>query len=156
MGKNCKPIALVDYDTGEVIEVYQDISMAADDNFLNEATIRTAIRERCGKIPLRQIAFRYINDEEKSMNKVVRMAVEKMGKEIEQVVVMEELAELQKEISKMIRGKGNRIRLIEEMADVAVGFETLKYIHGISDKDLERYVERKASRLHERLQDGTA
>ena len=41
----------------------------------------------------------------------------KNGKEVISVVAIEECSELQKEITKMMRERGNKMNLLEEMAD---------------------------------------
>ena len=67
------------------------------------------------------------------------------------IIVMEELAELQKEISKFIRRKGDRIGLLEELADVIVCTEYIKDICCISDKELKKMIKIKAERLSNQL-----
>lgn len=54
------------------------------------------------------------------------------------IIGMEELSELQKEISKAIRGKLDRIGLIEEIIDVEHTIDVLKNIFQISNQELER------------------
>ena len=54
------------------------------------------------------------------------------------IIGMEELSELQKEISKAIRGKLDRIGLIEEIIDVGHTIDVLKNIFQISNQELER------------------
>ena len=51
---------------------------------------------------------------------IMRSAIRKNGKVMQTVVAIEEMSELQKELSKFIRGKGNRDNLIEEVADVLI------------------------------------
>lgn len=64
-----------------------------------------------------------------------------------QIIVMEELAELSKEVSKFVRLKGNRDALLEEMADVLIGIDYLKEIHDISDEELNKAIAIKLYRL---------
>ena len=54
------------------------------------------------------------------------------------IIVMEELAELQQEISKTIRGKGDRTHLLEEMSDVYLGIKYLQEIFDIDDRTIAR------------------
>ena len=70
------------------------------------------------------------------------------------VIAMEEMSELQKEISKCLRGKGNRSDLLQEMADVYI---CLAYVQAIcaedpefafSDDDLDRAIDTKLLRCH--------
>lgn len=58
------------------------------------------------------------------------------------IIGMEELSELQKEISKAIRGKLDRIGLIEEIIDVEHTIDVIKNVFNISNQELEkvRYV----------------
>lgn len=66
------------------------------------------------------------------------------------IIVMEELAELSQELSKAIRGKGNRIDLIEELADVYLGVKYVQEIFDISDETLARAANVKLYRQNER------
>jgi len=66
-------------------------------------------------------------------------------------VVMEEFAELQQEVSKQIRGYGDKIGLLEEMADAYICLEFLKSIFHISESDVLRAVEVKLKREDDNL-----
>lgn len=66
------------------------------------------------------------------------------------LIVMEEFAELQKEISKFLRNKGDRISLIEELADVALNIEYIKNICKISDEELTKAINVKLERQNKR------
>lgn len=63
------------------------------------------------------------------------------------IIVMEELAELSQEVSKMARGIGNKTGLLEEMADVALGLAYLQDIGGVSTLDLYKAINTKLDRL---------
>ena len=63
------------------------------------------------------------------------------------IIVMEELSELQKEVSKQIREQGDIVSLTEEMADVALGVIYLQEICGITTEDMEVTVH-KSERSH--------
>ena len=70
-------------------------------------------------------------------------------------VAMEELAELQQEVSKKIRGSGDKIGLLEEMADVYICLEFLKSIFNIHESDVFRAIDVKLEReeaLQKRLE----
>lgn len=67
------------------------------------------------------------------------------------IITIEELSELQKEVSKELRSKGDRIAILEEMADVNVCMMYLKELLNISDDDIERAVQVKIERLEEVL-----
>lgn len=59
---------------------------------------------------------------------VKKKAVEYRGIETTGIICMEEMAELQQQISKYLRGCGDRLCLLEEMADVYI---CLKYIEKV-------------------------
>ena len=54
------------------------------------------------------------------------------------IIGMEELSELQKELSKAIRGKIDRVGLIEEIIDVEHTINVIKNVFQISNQELER------------------
>lgn len=63
------------------------------------------------------------------------------------LIAMEELSELQQEISRMARGKnGSIIGMVEEMADVCISMERLKRVFGISTNDLYKAINVKIDR----------
>lgn len=64
---------------------------------------------------------------------------------------MEELAELTKEISKHLRGKGNLYSILEELADVQLGIYYVQEICKIKDEDLHRAMNVKMKRLEQVL-----
>lgn len=66
------------------------------------------------------------------------------------IIVMEELAELQQEISKFLRNKGDKIGLIEELADVLLGVGYVKDICNISDEDIIKALNVKMERQNKR------
>lgn len=71
-----------------------------------------------------------------------------IGREKEVLVIcMEELAELQQEISKIFRGKTSRIGLIEEIGDVILLLESIKEICDISTLEVNRAMNVKLGRL---------
>lgn len=69
------------------------------------------------------------------------------------VVAIEELAELQKELTKALRGKLNPEHLTEEMADVTIMLDQLMMMYGIDRERLEQIMDEKLSRL-ERIMGG--
>lgn len=54
------------------------------------------------------------------------------------IIGMEELSELQKELSKAIRGKLDRVGLIEEIVDVEHTIDVIKNVFQISNQELEK------------------
>lgn len=66
------------------------------------------------------------------------------------IIIMEELAELQQELSKALRGKGNRMSLIEELADTYLSVKYTQEIFDVSDETLAKAVNVKLNRQNER------
>lgn len=66
------------------------------------------------------------------------------------IIIMEELAEFQQELSKALRGKGDRMSLIEELADTYLSVKYTQEIFDISDETLARAVNVKLNRQNER------
>lgn len=52
------------------------------------------------------------------------------------LVCAEECGELSQELIKSIRGKYDRVGLLEEAADIAVGLKTIQEVFNISDEEL--------------------
>ena len=74
----------------------------------------------------------------------------KNGKEVISVLAIEECSELQKEITKMMRERGNKMNLLEEMADVYICLAELRWCYGITDHDLSSMIMRKIIRTYAR------
>lgn len=68
------------------------------------------------------------------------------------VIVMEELAELQQQLSKYIRGKEDFECLVEELGDVMLGIYYVQEICGISDEMLHKAMNVKLERQDNRNQ----
>ncbi|MBC8589348.1 hypothetical protein H8707_14105 [Tissierellaceae bacterium BX21] len=81
---------------------------------------------------------------------IYKRALDKWGTELQIVMVFEEVAELQKELSKCLRGKDNRLEIAEEIADVEIMLAQMKILFGIHEA-VERHKEYKIKRLEERL-----
>lgn len=60
------------------------------------------------------------------------------------VYLIEEMSELTKECTKLLRKKYHKKQLIEEMADVVVTLVATKEYLGITDEELEEEIARKA------------
>lgn len=84
---------------------------------------------------------------------IMRAAIRKNGKAMQTVVAIEELSELQKELSKFIRGKGNRDNLIEEVADALIMITQIQLMYYIPDDEVDKVMRFKLNRLKERMQD---
>lgn len=66
------------------------------------------------------------------------------------VIVMEEFAEIIQEVSKYIRGKGDRLHLLEELADSYLSIKYIQEVCGISDDELIKAINVKLQRQKER------
>lgn len=71
------------------------------------------------------------------------------------IIVMEELAELSKEISKELRGKGDNINILEELADVQLGIYYVQEICKITNEELNKAMNIKTKRLEDVLKANT-
>jgi NTP pyrophosphatase (non-canonical NTP hydrolase) len=69
------------------------------------------------------------------------------------IIVMEELSELSKEISKELRGKGDSTNILEELADVQLGIYYVQEICNITNKDLNKAMNVKMKGLEKVLDD---
>lgn len=67
------------------------------------------------------------------------------------IIVMEELSELSKEISKQLRDKGDQYNILEELADVQLSIYYVQEICGVNNDDLHKAMNIKMRRLEEVL-----
>ena len=82
---------------------------------------------------------------------ILEKAIQTWGKEAQVLMVLEEMAELQKEILKNInRGKENLMELIDETTDVEIMLTQLKMIYGIEDA-VKNHRSEKIEKIEERL-----
>lgn len=81
---------------------------------------------------------------------ICRRALELWDKTGQVDCLLEEMAELQKEIIKNRRGRDNVEAIAEEVADVEIMLHQLKLIHGIPEK-VEEYKVFKLNRLQQRM-----
>lgn len=65
---------------------------------------------------------------------------------VQEIVWVEELGELQHEITKALRGMLNKPHLVEEFADVLICLEQLKIKYNISDEQLQEWIDYKYNR----------
>ncbi|MBE6455684.1 MAG: hypothetical protein IJO11_07420 [Alphaproteobacteria bacterium] len=91
------------------------------------------------------------------MNKVstniLKKAIAKWGNHAQLLMVLEEMSELQKEILKNInRRKDNVDAIIDEVADVEIMLEQLKYIYQI-DEAVKQRIPVKLEKVKARLED---
>lgn len=86
---------------------------------------------------------------------VCKDALETFGKVSQMMMVLEETAELQKEISKNFRGESNITLIAEEIADVEIMLEQMKILFNIRE-DVEEWKKAKAKRLIQRIEEAKA
>lgn len=84
------------------------------------------------------------------VKRVIDHIVNNETAEINSVICMEELAELQQEISKQIRGKGDALGILEELADVCICLEMLKKMFQFTNDEIARAVDIKLERYERR------
>lgn len=93
-----------------------------------------------------------------------RVYIGQYGIEMQSLVAVEELSELQKAITKLIRYpekstkhlayKGLRSNLVEEMADVLIVMDQMKYYYGISDDEINDIIQTKQERMMKNYREG--
>lgn len=64
------------------------------------------------------------------------------------IIAIEELSELQKELTKELRGKGDITAILEEVADVQIVLEQVKVVCRLKDVDVNRAINLKIDRLN--------
>ena len=81
---------------------------------------------------------------------VYRTAWDTYGESTQLTVALEEMSEVQKEVCKYLRGKGNMDHLAEELADATIMIEQVRDMLNLGDK-VEQYMDEKISRLVQRV-----
>ena len=95
---------------------------------------------------VREFGFASPSLDKRKIKKLVKKSVN-ANQDGNLIIVMEELSELQKEVSKQIREQGDIVSLTEEMADVALGVIYLQEICGITTEDIYKAMNVKMKRL---------
>lgn len=95
--------------------------------------------------------------------KIIDKTLDRYGIERQSLVAMEELSELQKAISKLVRNpeektkplefKGLRDNLIEEMADVLICMDQLINFYKIDRSEIQELIQAKQERQAKRLEE---
>lgn len=67
------------------------------------------------------------------------------------IIVIEELSELTKELTKALRDKESVVGIVEELADVSLGIDYIKEVFDITDKELEYARSIKITELQKKL-----
>jgi len=83
---------------------------------------------------------------------ILQKAIQTWGKEAQVLMVLEEMAELQKEILKNInRGKENLAEMVDEITDVEIMLTQLKMIYGVTDQ-VQNHRPEKLEKIEKRLE----
>ena len=85
------------------------------------------------------------------MDAVNSQAILKYGIRLQSTVCMEEMAELTQQISKKLRGKGDRYHLTEEIADVYICLDMLRKMYGVDSELLAGVISAKLDRTRDRM-----
>lgn len=80
--------------------------------------------------------------------------VEKLGIDNVTFIAIEECSELQKELTKALRGKLRREALIEEMADVTIAMSWIKDAFDITDEELQKKLGEKLAKAEIKFIEG--
>lgn len=83
---------------------------------------------------------------------IINEAIKHYGVNNQLIVALEELAELQKEICKFMRGDNNRDHLIEELVDTQIMVEQLIEIFEITRDEIFVNRMKKLQRLERRIE----
>jgi hypothetical protein len=94
-----------------------------------------------------QVTDDAVVDEEKIMNK----ALAYYGTVNQEIIVVEELSELQKEVTKDLRGKLDIDHMTEEIADAEIAIKYLKLINHIPQENVDLIKKAKLQRLRNNL-----
>lgn len=89
-----------------------------------------------------------IEDERTFLTKVIRY----YGYESQIRMMFEEMAELQKELCKRMRGENNRNHIIEEIADVEIMLDQITIMFEIDWLEVAEIREEKIARLKKRIE----
>lgn len=74
-----------------------------------------------------------VKDRKMDAKKIYRDALDKFGADMQALVCIEEMSELQKELCKQTRGKGHRLHIAEEIADVQIMLAQMIMLYDLED-----------------------
>ena len=125
-----------------------DISHAK--NFVKEITILTGKRGTAmNRSRFIQGLKSDIQLSEKERRRIIRNSIKKYPWKLKCTVAMEEFAELQQQVSKQIRGYGDKLGLLEEIADAYICLSFLESIFDVKPEDLQKAIDVKLQRERE-------
>lgn len=78
----------------------------------------------------------------------------RFGIEKQTLMLAEEQGELIKAINKKLRGKGDRLSIVEEMADVVIMLQQIAQFFDIDKEEVNLIMNKKLKRTEERLAEG--
>ena len=85
-------------------------------------------------------------------DEILKAAIARYGKTAQMVIAMEEMAELTKELSKVLRGAPNEDYIAEEIADVRIMLDQLEIMFDCAGA-AAAYQAYKVERLRKRLEE---
>lgn len=88
---------------------------------------------------------------EKERKRIIRNSIKKYPWKLKCTVAMEEFAELQQQVSKQIRGYGDKLGLLEEIADAYICLSFLESIFDVKPDDLQKAIDVKLQRERENV-----
>lgn len=91
--------------------------------------------------------------EQLELDETLHKAVKQFGAISQTIVAIEELSELQKELTKELRLIGNIDHLAEEVADVEIMLDQLRIIYPGLDYMVDAWRRKKITRLESRLKE---
>lgn len=86
---------------------------------------------------------------EKERRRIIRNSIKKYPWKLKCTVAMEEFAELQQQVSKQIREYGDKLGLLEEIADAYICLSFLESIFDVKPEDLQKAIDVKLQRERE-------
>lgn len=89
--------------------------------------------------------------EYKIEKEVLQSAIDTYGSKAQHDMLLEEMAELQKEICKNYRNKNNDPQIINEIADVLIMIEQIIIMHDIEEIKIQGIINMKLARLKNRI-----
>lgn len=81
-----------------------------------------------------------------NVDRFIDFVIPMYGEQHQMIVAVEELSELQKELTKHLRGKSNREHVLEELSDVQLMLWQLQKIFGFTDAEIMSVVNEKVVR----------
>lgn len=93
---------------------------------------------------------------EKERQRIIRKSIQKFPWKLKCTVAMEEFAELQQQVSKQIRGYGDKPGLLEEIADAYICLNFLESIFDVKPEDVQKAIDVKLQRERENCRQATA